>query len=134
MYSHLPEGYKCPICLGIKGVESEDTLIKQADIFYKDDDVTAFIGSFFAPNNPGYPLVVPTEHYENIYDIPEPVLHKIHDLAKKLSLVLKEIYKCDGVTLQQNNEPAGDQHAFHYHLHVISRFDGDDFHQTVKNR
>ena len=40
---------------------------------------------------------------------------------------MKNAYKCDGITLRQNNEPAGDQHAMHYHLHIFPRYDGDKF-------
>ena len=40
---------------------------------------------------------------------------------------MKKAYKCDGITLRQNNEPAGDQHAFHYHLHIFPRYNGDKF-------
>ncbi|MCR4277715.1 MAG: diadenosine tetraphosphate hydrolase, partial [Candidatus Berkelbacteria bacterium] len=37
---------------------------------------------------------------------------------------------CDGVMIQQNNEPASSQHAFHYHMHIFPRYDGDNF---IKN-
>lgn len=35
---------------------------------------------------------------------------------------------CDGVTFLQNNEPASNQHAFHYHLHVLPRYTNDNLH------
>jgi histidine triad (HIT) family protein len=35
------------------------------------------------------------------------------------------------VTLRQNNEPAGDQHAFHYHMHIFPRYVGDNFNANV---
>lgn len=47
MYNHAPENYKCPICLSVKGIENEDTLLKQADLVYKDDLVSVFINSFW---------------------------------------------------------------------------------------
>lgn len=37
MYNHALENYKCPICLAIQGVESDGTLLKQADLVFKDD-------------------------------------------------------------------------------------------------
>ncbi len=90
-----------------------------------------FIGSKAIKGNEGHPIIVPLEHYENIYDLPDSVVHRITDVAKRTALALKETRKADGVTLFQNNEPAGDQHAFHYHLHVIPRFDGDSFHEEL---
>jgi histidine triad (HIT) family protein len=133
MYNHAPENYKCPICIGIQGVENDDTLIRQTDIVYKDDLVTAFIGSIWVGNNPGHPLVVPNEHYENIYDMPQEVGHRIFDVAQMVAKALKEVRECDGITFVQNSEPMGGQHAFHYHLHIFPRFENDDLHSNMNN-
>jgi histidine triad (HIT) family protein len=40
---------------------------------------------------------------------------------------MKQEYTCDGITTRQNNEPAGDQHAFHFHFHVFPRYENDGF-------
>jgi histidine triad (HIT) family protein len=125
MKSNAPENYTCPICLGIQSIENDDTLIRQNDIVYKDDLATVFIGSFFTKNNPGYPIIVPNEHFENIYDLPTEQVRRIADLTKYFSLAVKEVRNCDGITILQNNEPASNQHAFHYHMHVIPRFTDD---------
>lgn len=127
MYNHAPKDYKCPLCLASIGIENEDTMVKQADIFYKDDFVFAMINSKFFPNNPGHVIVVPVEHYENIYDLPEKVGHRIFDIARKVAIAMKKTRNCDGVTTQQNNEPASEQHAFHFHFHIIPRFENDRF-------
>ncbi len=37
MHNHAPTNYQCPICLAIEGIENENTWIKPADIFYRDD-------------------------------------------------------------------------------------------------
>ncbi len=133
MFNHAPQNYKCPICVAIKGIESEDTLIRQADIIYQDELVTAFIGSFFIRNNPGHIIIVPNEHYENIYELPENVGHQIFNVAKRSATAIKETRKCDGITTMQNNEPAGNQHAFHYHLHIFPRFENDELHAHLGN-
>lgn len=133
-YNHAPEGYKCPICLGIQGVESEDTLLKQADLVYKDDLVSVFLNSFWIDTARGHVIVVPNAHYENIYELPDEVGHRIFKVIKKMCLVMKEAYKCDGITTRQNNEPAGNQHAFHYHHHVYPRYDGDSFNENMTKK
>ena len=133
MFNNAPSDYKCPICLTIKGIEDENTWIKQEDIFYRDDFVTGFISSKAIKGNEGHPLIVPNEHYENIYDLPEEVGHRIFDIGKKISIALKKLRNCDGVTLVQNNEPAGGQHVFHYHLHIIPRFKDDSFYKEFWN-
>lgn len=127
MISHAPKDYKCPICIGLKGIENEDTLLKQADEVYKDNLVTVYINSFWIPTCEGHVIIVPNKHYENIYELPDKVGHRIFDVAKKISIAMKKAYKCDGITTRQNNEPASDQHAFHYHHHIFPRYDGDSF-------
>ncbi len=125
--SNAPADYDCPICLGVTRTESDKTLMRATDIVYSDELVTVFINSFFMGKNAGHVIVVPNEHYENMYDLPEPVGHHIFDVAKKCSRAIKTVYNADGITIQQNNEPAGDQHAFHYHLHVFPRYENDGF-------
>lgn len=131
MYRHAPENYICPICLGVQGIENDNTLISQSDIFFRDDLIMAFISSFFIGNNPGHVVIVPNEHFENVYDLPEKYLVRINEIAKKVSLAIKEAYKTEGITILQNNEPAGDQHAFHYHLHVFPRYTNDELHKNM---
>ena len=131
MLNHAPADYKCPICLAIDGIENENTWIKPADIFYRDELIMGFISSKFVKGNEGHPLIVPLRHFENIYDLPTEYSHRIPEVAQKIASILKEVRKCDGVTILQNNEPASDQHAFHYHLHLFPRFIGDNFHEEL---
>jgi histidine triad (HIT) family protein len=133
MYNHSKTDYKCPICLAIKGVENDSTMIKQDDIFYKDDLIVGIINSKYVKHNPGHIILVPREHYENIYDLPDEIGAKIFQMSRIFSIALKEIRKCDGITIRQNNEPASNQHAFHYHLHIFPRFEGDDFENLSQN-
>lgn len=133
MYNHAPEGYQCPICLAIQGIESEKTMIKQDDIFYRDEIVMGFIGSKSIKGNDGHPLLVPVQHAENLYSLSVEQAHRTMEVAQKIAIALKKVRNCDGVTLVQNNEPAGDQHAYHYHLHIVPRFTGDNFHHELFN-
>jgi len=134
MHNHVGSDYTCPICLGVNGVESEGTLLKLQDIVYIDETVTAFINSFWINNNPGHVIIVPNEHYENIYDLSEGVSAHIMSIAKKISIAMKKAYGCEGITLLQNNEPAGGQHAFHYHLHIFPRYDHDELHLNMHDK
>lgn len=127
MYNHAKEDYKCPICIAVNGAENEDTWIVQDDIFYKDDLVMGFISSKSVKGNEAHPLIVPLEHYENLYDLPDNVASRVIEISKKVAKALKEARNADGVTVTQHNEPAGGQHAFHYHMHVFPRFEGDTF-------
>jgi len=130
MYKHAPGGYNCPICLGIQGTENEDTMLKQADLVFKDDLVSVFINSFWIETVEGHVIVVPNEHYENIYELPTATGHRVFEVVQKMAVTIKKAYQCAGITTRQNNEPAGNQHAFHYHHHVFPRYQGDLFNEN----
>ena len=134
MHNHPSSDYICPICLGVSGVESGDTLLRLTDIVYIDEFVTAFINSFWIKNNPGHVVVVPNDHYENLYDLPTDLGSHIFAIVKKIAIAMKEACECEGTTILQNNEPAGGQHAFHYHLHVFPRFENDELHKNMSNK
>ena len=127
MHNHAPDDYICPFCLLVQGVENEHVLSLQEDIIYQDEYVVAIVCSHQWPNNPGNVLVIPSEHYENIYDLPVRLAAKVHEVAKAVSLAMKAAYRCDGVSTRQHNEPAGNQDVWHYHMHVTPRYQGDDF-------
>jgi histidine triad (HIT) family protein len=132
MYNHAPENYHCPFCLLIGGVTNEHVHSRESDIVHHDEVVTAFIGSHQWPNNPGNVIVVPNEHFENIYDLPLRFAQDIHRVAKRLAIAMKTVYSCDGVSTRQHNEPAGSQDVWHYHLHVTPRYENDNYYGTQR--
>jgi histidine triad (HIT) family protein len=85
----------------------------------------AFISPRWWPNNHGHVLVVPTEHYESLYDLPAQAGHAVHDLVHDIAIAVRATYGCQGVSTRQHNEPAGNQDAWHYHVHVFPRYAGD---------
>jgi histidine triad (HIT) family protein len=117
--------------LGLQGSDSDKTLIKTTDFVYRDELVSAFINTFFMGKNAGHVIVVPNDHFENIYTLPASQGHRIFDVAQKVALAMKAAYQCDGVTTRSNNEPAGDQHAFHFHFHVFPRYTDDGYNSVL---
>lgn len=134
MHNHAPSDYICPICLGVQGIESKDTLIRESDVVYKDDRVMVFIASYFIGNNPGHLIIVPLEHNEHLYDLPADIGTHIFTISKKIAIAMKKAYECEGITTLQNNEPAGGQHAFHYHLHLFPRYENDQLHSHMMEK
>jgi len=132
LYTHAPDDYICPFCLLVKGIENEHNSIAQSDLVYQDKQVTSFIALRKWPNNAGHVLVIPNEHYENIYDLPIDASLEIQKHARDIALAMKSVYRCHGITLIQRNEPAGEQRAWHYHLHIIPRYDNDNLFQTER--
>jgi histidine triad (HIT) family protein len=130
--SNAPKDYKCPICAGINDTSSPDTLITDTDFVYEDDLVAVIINTFFmGTKNSGNVIVIPKQHYESIYTLPDEVGHRVFEVSKKIAIAMKNAYKCDGIKVIQNNEPAADQHAFHYHLHVYPRYSNDGFNNLL---
>lgn len=134
MYNHAGQDCKCPICLGVQEIENKDTLIKKSDIVFKNGYITAFIASFFIGKSLGHVVIVPNRHFENLYDLPEAYGKEIFKASKKIALAMKKAYGCEGITALQNNEPAGDQHAFHYHLHIFPRYKKDNLSKNITNK
>lgn len=90
---------------------------------YEDEHVLAFMD--IAPANPGHTLIIPKQHYRNIYDIPTEVGSKIMKAAIPIANALKTALNTDGLNLVQSNETAGFQTVFHFHLHLVPRWEGD---------
>ena len=90
---------------------------------YEDDDFTAILDA--GPANRGHALIIPKEHYANIYELPEDIAGKAFVLAKKLAANMTEKLGCDGFNIVQNNGEAAGQTVFHFHMHLIPRFKGD---------
>lgn len=90
---------------------------------YEDDDVLAFMDIF--PANPGHLLVIPKQHYRNIFDIPPEIAGKIMEAGARIANAIKSALNPDGLNLFQSNEPAGFQVVFHFHLHLVPRWEND---------
>jgi len=106
---------------------------QEEKIVFKDEWITAHISSKWWRSNPGHVVVFPNQHIENIYDMPEEIGYQIFDFSKQAAIALKKIYRCDGTSIRQHNEPAGDQHVWHYHLHIFARYEGDNLYLNHQN-
>jgi len=132
MHNHEPQNYVCPQCRIARSNETEKG--GQEDrLIFKNDFVAVCIGGKWWRSNPGHVIVFPIQHIENIYDIPEEIGHKVFDFLKLAAVALKDTYGCDGTSVRQHNEPAGDQHVWHYHSHIFPRYEGDDLYINYQN-
>lgn len=110
---------KDPNCLFCKIVDKEIP----SENLYEDDDFIAIMD--INPNNFGHSLVIPKEHYENIYDLKGRALTKFGEVVQKISIAVKKAMKADGINVHINNDPAAGQVIFHSHTHIIPRFNDD---------
>lgn len=134
MFSHAPQNYICPFCRLLRDERDEHLLSKPADIVYRDGTVTAFISSHQWPGNPGNTIIVPDEHFENIFDLPLRYAGPIQRAAQRIALAMKSAYHCQGISTRQHNEPAGYQDVWHYHVHITPRFTDDRLYPTYAER
>ena len=132
MYNHEPRNYVCSQCRVVRG-EDTDKGSQDGNIIFQDELITAYIGGKWWRANPGHLVVIPNQHIENIYDMPEEIGHQIFDFSKQAAIALKEVYRCDGTSIRQHNEPAGNQHVWHYHLHIFPRYEGDNLYVNYQN-
>ena len=95
-----------------------------ASRIYEDDDVMAFLDA--RPVNEGHTLVISRKHYENVFEIPDEELAKIHRVAKKVAAAVMKSEKAEGIRILQNNGKAANQVIFHFHVHIIPEHEGQD--------
>ena len=90
---------------------------------YEDESFAVILDA--APASKGHALILPKDHYANLFEIPEDVLQRAACVAKKISAKLFEGLHATGLNLVQNNGESAGQTVFHFHLHMIPRYDGD---------
>ena len=94
------------------------------NIVYEDDTFTVIMDA--SPATKGHCLILPKDHYANIYELDEEVAGKAFKLAKKLATVMTEKLDCDGFNIVQNNGETAGQTVFHFHMHLIPRYKDDN--------
>ena len=90
---------------------------------YEDEDFRIFLD--LNPAARGHALLVPKEHFNDLFEMNDELCQKAMALAKKLAGRMKEALGCDGFNLVQNNGAAAGQTIFHFHLHLIPRYEND---------
>lgn len=90
---------------------------------YEDDSYLAFLD--ISQATIGHTLVIPKKHYENIFELPED--SKIFQIVTKLSKAVKKATNAQGVNILNNNGEAAGQTVKHFHIHIIPRYENDNF-------
>lgn len=103
----------CIFCKIIAGEIPSNTI-------YEDEEFKVILD--LAPAAKGHALILPKEHYADIYEIDENVAGKVMKLAKKLAIHMTNVLGCDGFNILQNNREVAGQTVFHFHMHLIPRY------------
>lgn len=102
-----------------------------AHFVYEDDLVVAFLDISQATK--GHTLVVPKDPFANIFELPEELAGHIFKVTTKIASALKNTFQAQGLNILSNNGEVSGQTVFHFHLHLIPRYDKDELKFPLKN-
>ena len=91
---------------------------------YEDNDFRVILD--IEPASKGHALILPKEHYANLYELSDELAAKALIVAKKVITKMTGILGCDGYNVVQNNGEAAGQTVFHFHIHLIPRYKDDN--------
>lgn len=91
---------------------------------YEDDATLAFMD--INPAARGHALVIPKDEHADLFSIPPETLAAVARTVQRVALAMREVLRPDGVNIIQNNGAAAGQTVFHYHVHIIPRWEGDN--------
>jgi histidine triad (HIT) family protein len=88
-----------------------------------DERTVAFMD--ISPATPGHALVVPREHSADLLEIGDEDLTATMLAAQRLSRRMKDVLEADGIDLINACGAAAWQTVFHFHIHVVPRYEDD---------
>lgn len=94
------------------------------NVVYEDSDFTVIMDA--SPATKGHSLILPKNHFANLFELDEETAKKVLPLAKKVATHMTEKLGCDGFNLVQNNGETAGQTVFHFHMHLIPRYNDDN--------
>jgi histidine triad (HIT) family protein len=88
---------------------------------FEDDHTLAFLDVM--PQSPGHTLVIPKQPVENLFDLDADAGAAVLKTTQTVAAAVREAFSADGIMLNQLNGPAAGQTVFHFHVHIVPRFD-----------
>jgi len=89
---------------------------------YQDDDVIAFLD--ITQGTKGHTLIIPKKHIRNVYDLDKNTAEKIFGVVPKIANAIKKAFNPIGMNIINNNDEPN-QSVFHFHIHLIPRYEDD---------
>lgn len=107
-------------CIFCKIIDNE---IPSAKV-YEDEHVYAFMD--ISQVTKGHTLIIPKIHTKDIYETSEEVAGQLFARVPKIANAIKKTFNPVGINLLNNNEAPAGQSVFHYHIHLIPRYNEQD--------
>jgi histidine triad (HIT) family protein len=108
-----------PDCIFCKIVDGE----LPATIVGEDERTISFMD--ISPATRGHALVIPREHSADLLSVEREDLTAVAFAAQRLAGRMKKRLGTDGVNLLNSCGAVAFQTVFHFHMHVIPRYEGD---------
>lgn len=89
---------------------------------YEDETFRVILD--LGPASKGHALILPKEHFKDVRELEETVAAKVLPLAAKIGVAMEKSLGCAGFNVVQNNGEAAGQTVFHFHVHIIPRYQG----------
>ena len=104
-----------------------------ATVVHEDEHTLAFMD--LGQVNPGHVLVAVRAHAENLYGLNDAQAGAVLRAAARVARAIREAFQPEGLSVYQANGKAAGQTVFHYHVHLVPRYEGDGMALTwpVKN-
>jgi histidine triad (HIT) family protein len=90
---------------------------------YEDDATLAFLD--INPATRGHTLVIPKAHAADLFSMSADVMAATAQTVRTVARILQRGVQPEGINVLQNNGAAAGQEVFHYHVHLIPRWQGD---------
>ena len=90
---------------------------------YEDEEFRVILD--LGPASEGHALILPKNHFKDVCELDAETAAKVLPLAAKIGAAMKEALGCAGFNLVQNNGLEAGQTVFHFHMHLIPRYEDD---------
>jgi histidine triad (HIT) family protein len=88
---------------------------------YEDDATLAFMDVM--PQSAGHTLVIPRERAQNLFDLSPAAAGAVFNTVQHVARAVMQAFAADGIMLNQFNGPAAGQTVFHFHVHIVPRYE-----------
>lgn len=96
---------------------------KLARIIYENENALCFLPKEIEVY--GHTLIVPKQHFQDIYDIPQDLLCRLAEIVQLLAKEYKSKIGSTGVNILHASGEDGQQSVPHFHFHLFPRFKDD---------
>ncbi|MDR0846021.1 MAG: HIT family protein [Lactobacillales bacterium] len=97
-----------------------------AHIIYEDDVVISFVDLSQATT--GHVLIIPKTHVQDIFDLSDELAGEVFKRVPRIARAIEKAFPTIiGLNVVNNNREGAGQSVFHSHIHLIPRYEDDDF-------